>query len=101
MTLKLKFVFSYCNSIYKTSILQNSNASSENTKTPAPGSSEQRATDWIGPPDRDSNLRPIKFHVPQDETPLEREYRTSRELVMRWNQEYWAKHNRKFTKVTQ
>jgi hypothetical protein len=52
--------------------------------------------DWITPTDPVSNLRLIKFYVPPDETPAEREYRLMREDTQNWNQAFWTKHNRNF-----
>ncbi|KFQ63453.1 hypothetical protein N334_08359, partial [Pelecanus crispus] len=34
--------------------------------------------DWIGPPDKHSNLRPVIFYVPPKESPLERRLREAR-----------------------
>ena len=78
---------------------QNVSRVSEKMSSVTSAGQEKIQSDWIGPPGRDSNLRPVKFYVPPDETALEREYRLQRQLVMKWNQEYWAKHNKKFIKV--
>ncbi|TRY87159.1 hypothetical protein DNTS_024225 [Danionella cerebrum] len=43
--------------------------------------------DWIGPPDRLSNLRPIIYHIPENESPLERELRHLRQETEDWNHE--------------
>ena len=56
-------------------------------------------SDWIGPPDSVSNLRPIKFYIPSDETELQKCYRLQREKVQQWNQQFWLKHNIKFVEV--
>ena len=55
--------------------------------------------DWVGPRDHDSNMRLIRFHVPPNETPLEKEYRLLREDTQKWHQEFWSNHNRNFFKV--
>lgn len=55
--------------------------------------------DYIGPPDKLSNLRPVIRHVPTDETPLEKELRLKRIEVQEWNQNFWSNHNQKFIKV--
>ncbi len=89
-------------SLHATSFLQASASRSAGqekmkaTPVPAPDNIE---TDWIGPPDPDSNLRPVKFFIPPDESVVEKDFRTKREDVMKWNHEYWAKHNKKFIKV--
>ncbi|XP_062605208.1 cytochrome c oxidase assembly factor 8-like [Saccostrea cucullata] len=57
-----------------------------------------RSHDLIGPPDKKSNLRPVVFHVPNKETPLQRRYRLLRKETHDWNQGFWASHNEKFFK---
>ncbi|XP_015143335.2 cytochrome c oxidase assembly factor 8 [Gallus gallus] len=52
--------------------------------------------DWIGPPDKRSNLRPVIFHVPPHESPLERRLRELREETQAWNQSFWARQNTAF-----
>ncbi|XP_021257721.1 apoptogenic protein 1, mitochondrial isoform X2 [Numida meleagris] len=52
--------------------------------------------DWIGPPDKRSNLRPVIFHVPSHESPLERRLRELREETQAWNQRFWARQNTAF-----
>ncbi|XP_031809045.1 cytochrome c oxidase assembly factor 8 isoform X6 [Sarcophilus harrisii] len=54
--------------------------------------------DWIGPPDRYSNLRPIKFYIPENESPLEQQLRKLRQETQEWNQQYWANQNQTFNK---
>ncbi|XP_053983588.1 cytochrome c oxidase assembly factor 8 [Hylaeus volcanicus] len=54
--------------------------------------------DIIGPPDPISNLRPIKFSIPWNETNLEKKYREAREDTQLWNQNFWVKHNTSFIK---
>ncbi|XP_066464218.1 cytochrome c oxidase assembly factor 8 isoform X2 [Eleutherodactylus coqui] len=54
--------------------------------------------DWVGPPDRCSNLRPIKYFIPVDESPLERKLRELRQETQDWNQKFWAKQNLTFIK---
>ncbi|XP_065606499.1 cytochrome c oxidase assembly factor 8 [Cyrtonyx montezumae] len=53
-------------------------------------------TDWIGPPDKRSNLRPVIFYVPPHESPLERRLRELREETQAWNQSFWARQNTAF-----
>ncbi|XP_016070377.1 PREDICTED: apoptogenic protein 1, mitochondrial [Miniopterus natalensis] len=54
--------------------------------------------DWIGPPDKYSNLRPIHFHIPEDESPLEQKLRELRQETQEWNQQFWANQNLTFHK---
>lgn len=54
--------------------------------------------DWIGPPDRLSNLRLIIYHIPENETPLERELRHLRQETEDWNHEFWTNQNFTFNK---
>lgn len=57
-------------------------------------------SDWIGPPDKHSNLRPIIFYVPPDESALERRLREARQEAQASNQRFWARHNRAFRQVS-
>ncbi|XP_006889954.1 PREDICTED: apoptogenic protein 1, mitochondrial-like [Elephantulus edwardii] len=54
--------------------------------------------DWIGPPDKYSNLRPIQFYVPQDESALKQQLRELRLETQEWNQKFWADQNLTFRK---
>ncbi|KAM4014409.1 cytochrome c oxidase assembly factor 8 [Anomaloglossus baeobatrachus] len=54
--------------------------------------------DWIGPPDRYSNLRPIKYFAPADESRLERKLRELRQETQEWNQKFWENQNLTFLK---
>ncbi|XP_037756974.1 cytochrome c oxidase assembly factor 8 isoform X5 [Chelonia mydas] len=54
--------------------------------------------DWIGPPDRHSNLRPIVFHIPKNESPVGRRLREFRQETQVWNQQFWANQNVSFRK---
>ncbi|TKS87173.1 Apoptogenic protein 1, mitochondrial [Collichthys lucidus] len=54
--------------------------------------------DWIGPPNPLSNLRPIVYHVPENETELEKRLRHLRQDTEDWNHEFWTKQNVMFTK---
>lgn len=55
--------------------------------------------DWMGPPDRLSNLRPILYHIPENETELEKLLRKLRQDTDDWNHEFWVKQNVTFSKV--
>ncbi|XP_047498750.1 cytochrome c oxidase assembly factor 8-like [Penaeus chinensis] len=55
--------------------------------------------DCIGPPDRQSNLRKVRYYVPPKETSLEQRYRETREATQDWNQSFWASHNAKFKQM--
>ena len=52
--------------------------------------------DLIGPPRSVSNLRPIKFAVPFNETNLQRQLRELRQETQKFNQSWWIKHNTDF-----
>uniref|UniRef100_A0A663LZH5 Cytochrome c oxidase assembly factor 8 n=1 Tax=Athene cunicularia TaxID=194338 RepID=A0A663LZH5_ATHCN len=52
--------------------------------------------DWIGPPDKHSNLRPVIFYVSPEESPLERRLREARQEAQACDQRFWARHNRAF-----
>ncbi|KAG7277734.1 hypothetical protein CRUP_023022 [Coryphaenoides rupestris] len=54
--------------------------------------------DWIGPPNRLSNIRPITYHVPAEETALEERLRRLRQQTEIWNHEFWAQQNITFSK---
>ncbi|XP_060117339.1 cytochrome c oxidase assembly factor 8 [Heteronotia binoei] len=54
--------------------------------------------DWIGPPDPNSNIRPIIFYIPKHESPLERRLRELRQETQAWNQQFWANQNVSFRK---
>lgn len=47
----------------------------------------------MGPPNPVSNLRPVNFHIPENESQVEREFRVMREEVQKWNEVFWSKHN--------
>lgn len=55
--------------------------------------------DWIGPPNPLSNLRPIVYHIPENETELEKRLRHLRQDTEDWNQEFWANQNITFSQV--
>ncbi len=52
--------------------------------------------DQIGPVDKVSNLRPIKFYIPPDETKIEKEYREKRQKIFDFNHKYWSEQNLSF-----
>lgn len=56
--------------------------------------------DWIGPPDKHSNLRPVIFYVHPEESPLERRLREARQEAQAHDQHFWARHNRTFSQVS-
>ncbi|XP_037551516.1 cytochrome c oxidase assembly factor 8 [Nematolebias whitei] len=53
--------------------------------------------DWIGPPNPLSNLRPIVYRVPEDESDLEKQLRKLRQETEDWNQNFWTKQNISFS----
>lgn len=64
------------------------------TFRPSPSSTH----DWIGPPNPLSNLRPIVYHVPENESELEKRLRHLRQETEDWNHEFWTKQNLTFSK---
>ncbi|XP_055390099.1 COA8 family protein CG14806, mitochondrial isoform X2 [Condylostylus longicornis] len=52
--------------------------------------------DYIGPPDKYSNLRPIVRAEKNNETNLEKQLREKQIEVEEWNQEFWSRHNKRF-----
>ncbi|KAM6171406.1 cytochrome c oxidase assembly factor 8 isoform 1-T1 [Erethizon dorsatum] len=54
--------------------------------------------DWIGPPDKHSNLRPVHFYIPENESSLEQKLRELRQETQAWNQQFWANQNLTFSK---
>ncbi|XP_071353949.1 cytochrome c oxidase assembly factor 8 isoform X2 [Trachinotus anak] len=54
--------------------------------------------DWIGPPNPLSNLRPIVYHVPENESDLEKRLRHLRQETEDWNHDFWTKQNITFSK---
>ena len=61
----------------------------ENLATPV-------AADMIGTPDPISNLRPVKYYIPSNETAEEREWRESCQRVDAFNEDFWQKNNTLF-----
>lgn len=55
--------------------------------------------DYIGPVSKESNLREIVRHIPKNETPLQKQLRTRRISVHKWNTEFWTNHNKRFYEV--
>lgn len=55
--------------------------------------------DYIGPVSKESNLREVVRHIPKNETPLQKELRTRRISVHKWNTEFWTNHNKRFYEV--
>ncbi|KAM6912166.1 cytochrome c oxidase assembly factor 8 [Xenentodon cancila] len=54
--------------------------------------------DWIGPPNPLSNLRPIIYHIPENESELDKQLRKLRQDTEDWNHDFWTKQNISFTK---
>ncbi|XP_075883755.1 cytochrome c oxidase assembly factor 8 isoform X1 [Nelusetta ayraudi] len=54
--------------------------------------------DWIGPPNPLSNMRPIVYRVPENETQLEKRLRHLRQETEDWNHKFWSKQNLTFSK---
>uniref|UniRef100_A0AAX7T0N3 Cytochrome c oxidase assembly factor 8 n=1 Tax=Astatotilapia calliptera TaxID=8154 RepID=A0AAX7T0N3_ASTCA len=64
------------------------------TYRPEPSSTH----DWVGPPNSLSNIRPIIYHIPENETELEKRLRNLRQDTEDWNHNFWAKQNITFSK---
>ena len=60
---------------------------------------ENSDNDWIGPPDKVSNIRQMKFSIPVNETSTERQFREKREALQKWHHQHWTKHNKSFFQV--
>lgn len=56
--------------------------------------------DYIGPPEKVSNLRTVVRHIKKDETPLETQLRLKQIEVEKWNQDFWENHNKRFFQVS-
>ncbi|TEA28892.1 hypothetical protein DBR06_SOUSAS27810005, partial [Sousa chinensis] len=54
--------------------------------------------DWIRPPDKYSNLRPVHFYIPENESPLEQKLRELSQKTQEWNQHFWENQNLIFHK---
>ncbi|XP_014100594.1 COA8 family protein CG14806, mitochondrial-like [Bactrocera oleae] len=52
--------------------------------------------DYVGPPDKLSNIRPYVRHIPKDETALEMRLRQRQEEAEKWNHDFWSNHNKNF-----
>ncbi|XP_034248928.1 COA8 family protein CG14806, mitochondrial [Thrips palmi] len=72
-------------------------SSSSETKHQPPNPAEIK-NDMIGPPNQLSNLRPVVFSIPRNESKLEREFRLERDKVQKWNEDFWIRHNSAFLK---
>ncbi|XP_060577946.1 cytochrome c oxidase assembly factor 8-like [Ruditapes philippinarum] len=57
---------------------------------------QERENDWVGPPDKISNIRPVEFYIPEGETSTEKKYREKRQAVQEWHHEFWTEHNKGF-----
>uniref|UniRef100_A0A8C4QXL9 Cytochrome c oxidase assembly factor 8 n=1 Tax=Eptatretus burgeri TaxID=7764 RepID=A0A8C4QXL9_EPTBU len=55
--------------------------------------------DWVGPPDRTSNLRPVIPYISPNESDLERSLRHLRMDTQDWNQKFWSMHNKSYVRV--
>ncbi|XP_011201262.1 COA8 family protein CG14806, mitochondrial [Bactrocera dorsalis] len=52
--------------------------------------------DYVGPPDKLSNIRSYVRHIPKNETDLERRLRQMQEQTEKWNHDFWSNHNKNF-----
>uniref|UniRef100_A0A8C7YIZ6 Cytochrome c oxidase assembly factor 8 n=1 Tax=Oryzias sinensis TaxID=183150 RepID=A0A8C7YIZ6_9TELE len=53
--------------------------------------------DWIGPPNPLSNLRPIIYRIPEEESELEKRLRNLRQETEDWNHKFWTQQNLNFS----
>ena len=61
----------------------------------------QITEDYVGPPDKSSNMRPYVRYIKENETNLEKTLRLRRIEVDAWNNDFWSKHNKRFYEVRQ
>ncbi|XP_058903578.2 cytochrome c oxidase assembly factor 8-like [Kogia breviceps] len=54
--------------------------------------------DWIGPPGKYSNLQPVHFYIPENESPLEQKLRELRQETQEQNQQFRANQHLTFLK---
>ncbi|RUP45250.1 hypothetical protein BC936DRAFT_148425 [Jimgerdemannia flammicorona] len=52
--------------------------------------------DMVSTPDPVSNLRAVKYFIPENESQEEREWRLMRERVDKFNSDFWTENNAKF-----
>ncbi|KAG2184500.1 hypothetical protein INT43_000409 [Umbelopsis isabellina] len=52
--------------------------------------------DMIGTPDPVSNLRPVRYFIPLDESPEDKEWRLHRQRVDDFNESFWSANNALF-----
>jgi hypothetical protein len=57
------------------------------------------AADMIGTPDPISNLRPVKYYIPPNETAEEKEWRESCIKVDAFNEDFWHSNNTLFVQA--
>ncbi|CAG8434431.1 1985_t:CDS:10 [Ambispora gerdemannii] len=53
-------------------------------------------TDYVGIPDTISNLRPIKYYIPENASPEDTEWRLHRERIDQFNHQFWTSNNELF-----
>ncbi|KAK0411120.1 hypothetical protein QR680_005492 [Steinernema hermaphroditum] len=66
------------------------------TSNPVPPVRLDSRYDWVGPPDKQSKIRPIKLRRVHNETATEKNYRLAREELNDWNSRFWTEHNSLF-----
>ncbi len=52
--------------------------------------------DLVGPPDKVTNLRPVRIHIPENESELRAELRRLRQDTHEWSHNFWSEHNTQF-----
>lgn len=71
----------------------------KSVKIPESEAPKNVTCDWIGPMDKQSNLRPVHFYMPPDETQAEKNLRLKRKALQDFNQHFWSRQNIMFYKV--
>ncbi|GAB0095345.1 COA8 family protein CG14806, mitochondrial [Sergentomyia squamirostris] len=70
--------------------------SKESSSLKEPPSPNLINTDFVGPPDKISNLRLVVRHIPKNETPLQQRLRLRQIEIEEYNQKFWSNHNTRF-----
>lgn len=74
------------------------NKAKKSVKIPESEAPKNVTCDWIGPVDKQSNLRPVHFYIPPDETQAEKNLRLKRKALQDFNQHFWSRQNIMFYK---
>lgn len=91
--------FAYYNSLYlqyARSAIKPALVADKYTIKACPEDARKIDHDYIGPPDKESNLRPVFRRIAPRETEPSQRLRELQDEVQNWNQNFWAKHNHRF-----